>query len=102
SCARGAQTNTDTEMAVMTICKKDIGSRRPPEVTEPEEAPGAPESEGSGSARTTGRIRLLRLAQVIDMTGLGKTKIYGLQAEGTFPSRVRITANSVGWVESEV
>lgn len=47
-------------------------------------------------------IRLLRLAQVTEVTGLRKTKIYELQAEGSFPRRVKITAHSVGWVESEV
>jgi prophage regulatory protein len=47
-------------------------------------------------------IRILRLAQVIDMTGLGKTKIYELQAQRRFPMSVRITAHSVGWVEQEV
>ena len=47
-------------------------------------------------------IRMLRLAQVIDATGLGKTTIYELQAEGTFPKRVKITSHSVGWVEAEV
>jgi prophage regulatory protein len=47
-------------------------------------------------------IRILRLAQVIDMTGLGKTKIYQLQAQGRFPMSVRITTHSVGWVEHEV
>jgi prophage regulatory protein len=55
--------------------------------------------------QTTSRsapIRIVRLAQVIDMTGLGKTKIYELQAQGRFPMSVRITAHSVGWVEQEV
>jgi prophage regulatory protein len=47
-------------------------------------------------------IRMLRLAQVIDVTGLGKTKIYELQAEGSFPMRVKITAHSVAWIEEEV
>ena len=47
-------------------------------------------------------IRILRLARVIDMTGLGKTKIYELQAKGRFPMSVRITTHSVGWVEHEV
>ena len=47
-------------------------------------------------------IRMLRLAQVVAMTGLGKTKIYELQAGGTFPMRVKITAHSVGWIEDEV
>jgi prophage regulatory protein len=47
-------------------------------------------------------IRLLRLAQVMDMTGLGRTKIYTLQAEGNFPMRVQITPYRVGWIEHEV
>lgn len=47
-------------------------------------------------------IRMLRLRQVIDVTGLGKTKIYELQAEGNFPMRVKITSHSVAWIEEEV
>jgi predicted DNA-binding transcriptional regulator AlpA len=47
-------------------------------------------------------IRMLRLPQVIDATGLGKTKIYELQGQGDFPMRVKITAHSVAWVEEEV
>jgi prophage regulatory protein len=47
-------------------------------------------------------LRLLRLVQVMDMTGLGKTKIYALQAERKFPMRVQITGYSVGWIEHEV
>ncbi len=49
-----------------------------------------------------GPIRMLRLAQFIDATGLGKTKIYELQADGDFPMRVKITAHSVAWIEEEV
>lgn len=56
----------------------------------------------SEPASRTAPIRILRLAQVIDMTGLGKTKIYELQAQGRFPMSVRITAHAVGWVEQEV
>lgn len=47
-------------------------------------------------------LRLLRLAQVMDVTGLGKSKIYELQSAGDFPMRVQITAHSVGWIEEEV
>jgi prophage regulatory protein len=47
-------------------------------------------------------IRFLRLPEVIEVTGLGKTKIYELQAQGSFPRRVKITGHSVGWVETEV
>jgi prophage regulatory protein len=44
----------------------------------------------------------LRLAQVIERTGLKKTTIYELQSEGQFPMRVKITAHAVGWIEHEV
>jgi prophage regulatory protein len=45
---------------------------------------------------------MLRLPQLIDATGLGKTTIYELQGRGDFPMRVKITAHSVAWVEEEV
>ena len=46
--------------------------------------------------------RLLRLPQVIDRTGIKKTKLYELQKDGSFPMRIKITAHAVGWVEEEV
>jgi len=46
--------------------------------------------------------RLLRLRQVIDRTGLGKTKLYELQSDGLFLMRIKITAHAVGWIEQEV
>jgi prophage regulatory protein len=52
--------------------------------------------------RSPDAIKLLRLPQVMEMTGLRKTKIYELHAEGAFPRRIKITAHSVGWVEAEV
>jgi prophage regulatory protein len=45
---------------------------------------------------------MLRLRRVLDITGLGKTTIYQLQADGNFPMRVQLTAHSVAWVEEEV
>ena len=47
-------------------------------------------------------IRFLRLPQVMQQTGLGKTKIYELQKDGAFPMRIQITSHSVGWIEEEV
>jgi prophage regulatory protein len=54
------------------------------------------------AGRPTEAIRILRLPQVLDVTGLGKTKIYELQAAGHFPMRLQITRHSVGWIEREV
>jgi prophage regulatory protein len=45
---------------------------------------------------------MLRLSQVIERTGLGKTSIYTLQKSGNFPHSVGLTANSVRWIEAEI
>ncbi len=59
--------------------------------------------EGSSRMLPTDRsMRMLRLRRVLEITGLGKTTIYGLQAKGAFPMRVQLTTHSVGWVEEEV
>ncbi len=61
-----------------------------------------PDRPGSAETSRTRPIRLLRLPQVMQQTGLKKTKLYELQKEGSFPMRIQITPNSVGWVEEEV
>ncbi len=53
-------------------------------------------------ATTPTNPRVLRLPQVLAVTGLGRSMIYQMEAEGRFPPRVRIGARAVGWVESEV
>lgn len=58
--------------------------------------------ESSTANTCSAPIHILRLAQVIERTGLKKTKIYELQSEGQFPMRVKITAHAVGWIEREV
>ena len=73
---------------------------------------GAPQlrqapSDGVQAAADTGviadqPIRILRLAQVIQMTGLRKTTLYELQSQGVFPLRIKITNHSVGWLEQDV
>ena len=46
--------------------------------------------------------RALRLKQVCQLTGLGRSMIYQMQAEGRFPQRVKLGERAVGWLESEV
>ena len=46
--------------------------------------------------------RILRLAQVIDLTGLGRSMIYQMEADRRFPKRVKIGTRAVGWIEEEV
>jgi len=47
-------------------------------------------------------MRIIRLKDVIDSTGLGRSTIYKYIAEGAFPKRVSLGERSVGWVEEEV
>lgn len=47
-------------------------------------------------------IRLLRLCAVLDRTGLSRSGVYELMEAGRFPSRVRLSARSIAWVESEI
>jgi prophage regulatory protein len=46
--------------------------------------------------------RALPLRQVSQLTGLGRSMIYQMQAEGRFPQRIKLGARAVGWLESEV
>lgn len=48
--------------------------------------------------------RLIRIREVIRLTGLSKSYIYQLTAKGDFPSRVCLVkgGSSVAWLESEV
>jgi prophage regulatory protein len=47
-------------------------------------------------------MRLLRLAQVCELTGLSRMTIYRLERRGEFPSRRQISSNSVAWVDQDV
>ncbi|WP_417438942.1 helix-turn-helix transcriptional regulator [Idiomarina sp.] len=47
-------------------------------------------------------MRLIRLPQVKDMTGLGRSSVYKLMSEGKFPKAVTLIGRASAWVESEV
>ena len=46
--------------------------------------------------------RMLRVAEVCDMTGLARATIYRLEAAGLFPSRRRLGVSRVAWLRSDV
>jgi|GEM_PF-551877 len=48
------------------------------------------------------RVRLIRLRDVMDRTGLSRATVYRLAAAGKFPASIPLTERSVGWVEAEV
>ena len=47
-------------------------------------------------------MRIIRLKEVIDSTGLARSTIYKSMGEGTFPKPVSWGDRCVGWVDSEV
>ncbi|NMZ76638.1 AlpA family transcriptional regulator [Pseudomonas nitroreducens] len=47
-------------------------------------------------------MRIIRLKEVIDSTGLARSTIYKHIGEGTFPKPVPLGDRCVGWVDSEV
>ena len=48
------------------------------------------------------RLIVLRRRQVEGRTGLGRSSIYALIADGQFPTPIRLSANTVGWLEHEI
>ncbi|MEW5698716.1 helix-turn-helix transcriptional regulator [Pseudomonas synxantha] len=47
-------------------------------------------------------MRIIRLKDVIDSTGLARSTIYKYIGEGTFPKTVSLGERCIGFVESEV
>ncbi len=46
--------------------------------------------------------KLLRRPKVEQLTGLGRSSIYALMKEGSFPQSVPLGRRAVAWVEAEV
>ena len=47
-------------------------------------------------------MKIIRLNQVKDVTGLGRSTIYKYIAEGSFPKPISLGDRCVGWLESEI
>lgn len=47
-------------------------------------------------------MKIYRLDQVIDATGLARSTIYKFISQGTFPRPISLGGRCVGWVGSEV
>ena len=48
------------------------------------------------------QLKLMKIKEVMDCTGLGRSTLYNYISEGLFPKPVSLGARSVAWVESEV
>ncbi|MDH5357568.1 MAG: AlpA family transcriptional regulator [Gammaproteobacteria bacterium] len=46
--------------------------------------------------------RIIRLSEVVNKIGLGKSTIYKMIFEGSFPKQIKLGARSAGWLESEI
>ena len=46
--------------------------------------------------------RILRLSEVVQRTGIGRSSIYLWIEQGHFPRQIALGARAVGWLESEV
>ncbi|MBV7480278.1 AlpA family transcriptional regulator [Pseudomonas sp. PDM31] len=47
-------------------------------------------------------MKIIRLNQVQDVTGLGRSTVYKYIAEGSFPKPISLGDRCVGWLESEI
>lgn len=47
-------------------------------------------------------MRLIRLKEVINSTGLGRSSIYNYISGGRFPKPVSLGGRAVAWVEEEI
>lgn len=46
--------------------------------------------------------RLLRLEQVKEKTGLGRSQIYAFMKSNNFPRSIKIGPSSIAWLEAEI
>lgn len=47
-------------------------------------------------------MRIIRLRDVLESTGLARSTVYRYMEEGSFPQPIALGDRAVGWVESEV
>lgn len=47
-------------------------------------------------------MKFVKIEEVAVKVGLSRSSIYSFVGKGTFPKQVRISAGSVGWIDSEV
>jgi len=47
-------------------------------------------------------MKVLRLPEVVEVTGLSRMTIYRKEAVGEFPKRRQLGRNAVGWLDEEV
>ncbi len=46
--------------------------------------------------------RIMRIQEIIEITGVSRSTIWRMERRGEFPSRVPLGASSIGWLKSEI
>jgi len=46
--------------------------------------------------------KILRLHQVIEIVGLRRSSIYNMIHQGAFPTQIKLSTRSSGWLKSEI
>ena len=52
--------------------------------------------------KTTNPDKIIRIKDVIELTGISRTTLWRLEGKGDFPRRLPLSAGSVGWRYSEI
>ena len=47
-------------------------------------------------------MRIIKIKEVLNMTGLGRSTMYELMAISQFPKSIPLGLRAVGWLESEI
>jgi len=47
-------------------------------------------------------LRILRRKEVVEITGIGASRLHELELRGEFPARRQLSARAVGWLSTEV
>jgi predicted DNA-binding transcriptional regulator AlpA len=63
---------------------------------------GSVKSATTTSKQSITNDRIIRAKEVVEMTGLSRTTIWRMERYKSFPARVSLGANSVGWKLSDV
>jgi prophage regulatory protein len=48
------------------------------------------------------QVQMLRLSAVLEKTGLSRSTVHRLEAQGKFPRRASLSGNAVGYLNTEI
>ncbi len=54
------------------------------------------------TAKIPDDVELIRVAEVLRITGLSRSTLYEKMLDGSFPKQIKLGLRSVAWVKSEV